>query len=193
LTPSAMAKPVSERNEILSQLAEVFRAHGYEGTTLSLITEATGLGKGSLYYLFPDGKRQMAAEVLAEIDGWFETNIFAQLRKTNDPRQATATMIENVDAYFQSGQRMCLVGVIALGASRDTFADEVRSYFVEWKNALASTLRRAGLGSSLAKRRAEDAMVAIQGALVVARAEGDSGIFRRAMADLKSRLLAPAD
>src|ERR1700756_939476 len=136
LTLNAMAKPVSERNEILSQLAEVFRAHGYEGTTLSLITEATGLGKGSLYHLFPGGKQQMAAEVLAEIDGWFETNVFAPLRETNDPQQATATMIENVDGYFRSGRRMCLVGVIALGASRDTFAEGVQGYFVAWKNAL---------------------------------------------------------
>src|SRR5437899_12557807 len=103
-----MAKPVSDRAELLSLLAEVFRAHGYEGATLSLISEATGLGKGSLYHFFPGGKQQMAAEVLDEIDNWFEVNIFAPLRSSDDAARAIAAMIKAVDGYFRSGQRVCL-------------------------------------------------------------------------------------
>ena len=187
----AVAKTVSARNDILPLLAEVFRAHGYEGATLSLISEATGLGKGSLYHFFPGGKQQMAEEVLAEIDGWFEANVFAPLRESREPTRAIIAMIDNVDAYFRSGRRICLVGVIALGSSRDMFVDQVKGYFVDWKEALAGTLRRSGLSASAAKLRAEEALVAIQGALILARAEDDSGVFRRAMADLKTRLLAP--
>jgi len=187
----AVAKTVSARNDILPVLAEVFRAHGYEGATLSLISEATGLGKGSLYHFFPGGKQQMAAEVLAEIDGWFEANVFAPLRQSREPTRAIIAMIDNVDAYFRSGRRICLVGVIALGSSRDMFVDQVKAYFVDWKAALAGTLRRSGLSASAAKLRAEEALVAIQGALILARAEDDAGVFRRAMADLKTRLLAP--
>ena len=187
----AVAKTVSARNDILPLLAEVFRAHGYEGATLSLISEATGLGKGSLYHFFPGGKQQMAEEVLAEIDGWFEANVFAPLRESKDPKRAMLAMIDNVDAYFRSGRRICLVGVIALGSSRDMFVDQVKGYFVDWKEALAGTLRRSGLSASAAKLRAEEALVAIQGALILARAEDDAGVFRRAMADLRTRLLAP--
>ena len=187
----AVAKTVSARNDILPLLAEVFRAHGYEGATLSLISEATGLGKGSLYHFFPGGKQQMAEEVLAEIYGWFEANVFAPLRESKDPKRAMLAMIDNVDAYFRSGRRICLVGVIALGSSRDMFVDQVKGYFVDWKEALAGTLRRSGLSASAAKLRAEEALVAIQGALILARAEDDAGVFRRAMADLRTCLLAP--
>jgi AcrR family transcriptional regulator len=189
----AAAEAVSGRNDILRLLAEVFRAHGYEGATLTLISEAPGLGKGSLYHFFPGGKQQMALEVLAEIDGWFEANIFALLRESKEPRRAVIAMIDNVDAYFHSGRRICLVGMIALGSSRDLFVDQVKGCFVVWKEALASTLQRAGLSASAAKLRAEEALVAIQGSLVLARAEGDSGVFRRAMANLKTRLLAPEE
>ena len=125
----------------------MFRAHGYEGATLALIGEATGLGKGSLYHFFPGGKAQMAAEVLAEIDNWFETNIFAPLRKADDPARAIAAMVGAVDNYFRSGHRVCLVGVIALGASRDMFAVEVRDYFSRWNDALARVLARSGLSA----------------------------------------------
>jgi TetR/AcrR family transcriptional repressor of lmrAB and yxaGH operons len=187
----AVVKIVSGRNDILPLLADVFRAHGYEGATLTLISEATGLGKGSLYNFFPGGKHQMAAEVLTEIDGWFEVNVFAPLRESKEPKRAILTMIDNVDIYFRSGRRICLVGVIALGSSRDLFVEQVKVYFVDWKEALAGTLRRAGLSAGVAKLRAEEALIAIQGALILARAEDDAGVFRRAMADLRTRLLAP--
>jgi len=184
-----MAKPVADRADLLPQLAEVFRGHGYEGTTLALISEATGLGKGSLYHFFPDGKAQMAAEVLAEIDHWFEVNIFAPLRKAKDPVDAIADMTAGVDRYFRSGQRMCLVGVIALGASRDIFATQVHGYFSRWNDALAQTLRRAGLTANVARRRSADALLTIQGALVLARALDDTKLFTQALADMKARLL----
>jgi AcrR family transcriptional regulator len=186
-----MAKPVSDRAQLLPLLGEVFRAHGYEGTTLALITEATGLGKGSLYHFFPGGKQQMAAEVLAEIDSWFEVNVFAPLRASDDPDRAVAAMIGNVDGYFRSGRRVCLVGVIALGASRDSFGAEVQDYFAHWHDALAGVLRRSGFGAGAARRRSEDALLTIQGALVLARARDDVKIFSRAMVELQARLLAP--
>ena len=186
-----MLKKGVERKEILRALGEVFRAHGYEGASLTLITEATGLGKGSLYHLFPGGKEQMAAEVLAEIDTWFELNIYAPLRDAEDPARAIAAMIAGVEQYFHSGNRICLVGLVALGAARDTFAVAIDSYFARWEEALAHLLRRSGLSRSQAQRRAEDALLTIQGALVLARARRDAGIFRRALSDLTKRLLAP--
>ena len=188
-----MAKSAPGRADLLPQLAEVFRAHGYEGATLTLISEATGLGKGSLYHFFPGGKAQMAAEVLAEIDGWFETNIFAPLRTAKDPAHAIANMIGAVDGYFRSGNRVCLVGVIALGASRDMCAIEVRDYFARWDDALTRLLARTGLNARAARRRSTDALLSIQGALVLARAMDDSKVFGQAMVDVTARLLAKPD
>jgi hypothetical protein len=88
---------------------------------------------------------------------------------------------------------MCLVGVIALGSSRDTFADQVQDYFKRWNDALALALRRSGLSTGVARRRSTDALITIQGALVLARASGDSRVFGQAMADMTTRLLAKPD
>jgi AcrR family transcriptional regulator len=189
----AMLKRGAERRDVLRALGEVFRAHGYEGASLTLITDATGLGKGSLYNLFPGGKEQMAAEVLAEIDTWFELNIYAPLCEAENPARAIAAMIAGVDQYFHSGNRICLVGLVALGAARDTFAEAVDGYFARWHAALAQLLQRSGLSKRQAQRRAEDALLTIQGALVLARARNDAGIFRRALNDLTARLLAPPE
>ena len=40
-----MLKKGVERRDVLRALGEVFRAHGYEGASLTLITEATGLDR----------------------------------------------------------------------------------------------------------------------------------------------------
>jgi TetR/AcrR family transcriptional repressor of lmrAB and yxaGH operons len=173
------------REKAIAQLAEVFRAHGYEGASLSLITDATGLGKGSLYNLFPRGKEQMAEEVLAHIDGWFEQHVFAALR--DDERgEGIARMFDAVDRYFESGGRVCLVGVFALGSARDHFGKALRGYFKSWEDALSAALRRRGLPPSRAKQRAEEILLGIQGALVLARANKDKGVFRRAMKRLRT-------
>lgn len=40
--------------EVLDRLTDVFSTHGYTGTSLALLQEATGLGKQSLYNVFGD-------------------------------------------------------------------------------------------------------------------------------------------
>ncbi len=129
----------------------MFRAHGYEGTSLTLITQATGLGKGSLYNLFPRGKEQMAEEVLSAIDAWFERNVFAPLRD-DKTGEGVEHMFEATDRYFKSGGRVCLVGVFALGGARDTFGKKLRGYFKAWEEALAAALRRRGHDAGAGER-----------------------------------------
>lgn len=185
-----MAKTITERADILPLLAEVFRAHGYEGATLALISEATDLGKGSLYNFFPGGKEQMADEVLAAIDRWFVDKIYTPLRTASDPVQGIADMYAATDEYFRSGQRVCLVGVVALGASRDLFGEKVKDYFAGWVDALAAALRRHGDDRAEARRKSEHAVLEIQGALVLARAFNDAKVFSRALKESEARLTA---
>lgn len=184
-----MAKTETARDDILAALSEVFRAHGYEGATLALISEATGLGKGSLYNFFPGGKEQMANEVLASIDRWFNEKIYTPLRNASDPEKGIADMYTATGDYFRSGQRVCLVGVVALGASRDLFAEKVKVYFAGWVDALAAALRRLGDDKADARRKSEQAVLEIQGALVLARAFDDAKVFSRALKESERRLL----
>lgn len=183
-----MPRVVAERADTLPALAEVFREHGYEGASLSLISRATGLGKGSLYHFFPGGKEEMAAAVLAEIDGWFEANLFAPLRDTDEPEPAIAAMFDAVSAYFRSGRRVCLLGALALGHGRDRFADAVRGYFVRWIEALGEALASGGRPHEVAMALAEEAVASIQGAIVLARALDRSDVFERTIARLRERL-----
>ena len=181
-----MARMVMERADVLPLLGEAFREHGYEGASLSVITKQTGLGRGSLYHFFPGGKAEMAAAVLEDIEAWFEREIFAPLRSEADAQTAIDAMWEAVSAYFQSGQRVCLVGAFALSDTRDRFSSAVNAYFERWIEALAGALRRRGHDANSADALAEQVVAGIQGAITLARARRDVGLFERVVAGLRA-------
>jgi AcrR family transcriptional regulator len=185
-----LAKTINERADVVALLAEIFRDLGYEGTSLSEITKRTGFGKGSLYNFFPGGKQEMAVAVLAEIDAWFETHVYEPLRR-EEPEHAITSMWDAADRYFRSGGRICLVGAFALDGTRDLFSNTISSYFRRWIEALRDALVRHGVDLNTAAIRSEQAVLGIQGALVLARALDDGNIFSRSIARMSRDLLAP--
>lgn len=182
-----MARTVHEKDDVVPLLAEVFRALGYEGASLSAITARTGLSKGSLYHFFPNGKAEMAAAVLAHVDAWFEREIFLPLER-EEPRAAVRRMWASSDAYFRSGRRVCLVGAFALEETRDRFAAAIAGYFGRWIETLAGALGRAGLDGPQARLLAQECVGGIQGALVLARALDDAEVFARIVAALAAKV-----
>lgn len=187
-----MAKTVTERTDVIPLLGELFREQGFAGASLAQITERTGLGKGSLYHFFPGGKEEMAQTVLDDVAAWFETNVISPLRDDGDSLGGIRHMFREVDRFFLSGRRICLVGAFAIDDTRDRFADKVQSYFVAWTAALAAALRRRGADAKAAQATAEDVVGGIQGALVLARALDDPAVFTRALRRLQRRAEALA-
>lgn len=170
-------------------LAEAFREHGYDAASLAILSQATGLGKGSLYNFFPGGKAEMMAVVLADIDAWFCATIFAPLEQVRDPATAIRSMIEAVTTYFRSGGRVCLVGWIGLGSSGDAFASRVSDYFARWISALTHCLEAGTVAPSQARSLAEETVCGIQGAIILSRALGDEAAFGRIVGRHEERLL----
>ncbi len=180
----------TRREDALPALAEAFREHGFEGASVAMLSKATGLGKGSLYNFFPGGKIEMMDAVLADIDGWFVTAIFAPLEQAGDSAAAIRAMMADVTAYFRSGGRTCLVSSIGLGGSGDAFAGRTRGYFARWISALARCLEAGGVPAPLAVPLAEEVVSGIQGAIVLAHALGDQAAFVRILRRQEAALLA---
>lgn len=65
-------------------LLRLFREYGYDGATLSKISQATGLGKASLYHHFPGGKDEMVETVLDYLERWSGENILPVLQSQGD-------------------------------------------------------------------------------------------------------------
>lgn len=182
-----MARRIADRGDAIPVLAELFREHGFAGASLSEITKRTGLGKGSLYHFFPNGKEEMARAVLDDVAAWFETNVFIPLREGEDPVAGIDAMFGSVVDFFHSGRRVCLVGTFALDDTRERFAAELQSYFAAWIRVLSGALKRSGFDARAARETAEDVVAGIQGALVLARSQDDPAVFMRAIKRLHRR------
>jgi TetR/AcrR family transcriptional regulator, lmrAB and yxaGH operons repressor len=172
-------------------LLKLFRQFGYEGVTLTKISEATGLGKASLYHHFPGGKAAMAAVALADVNLWLETRILPILAidESRSPIDVFQSMCEETSRFFNAGQNPCLWAVLAMEeASDDLFHDEISVAFSRWIKAIAAVLVGVGVEPTLAKQRGEDAVIAIQGALIVSRGLRNYTSFQRVLQQLPQQL-----
>ncbi|MGF1602460.1 MAG: TetR/AcrR family transcriptional regulator [Thermosynechococcaceae cyanobacterium] len=181
-----------DRAEAVGRLVPVFRRYGYEGATLARISEATGLGRASLYHHFPKGKQEMAAAVLAYVNQWFKVTILDPLCDSGQPIERLEAMTENLQTFYRSGRDSCLLSIFSLGEANDLFHDHIHQALSAWISALAAIVTESGVAATIAHQRAEEAVMLVQGALILARGLDDVATFERAVRGLPTRLLTSA-
>ena len=186
-----MPTPLMSREQVLDQLLAKFRARGYDATSLSDIATATGLGRSSLYHHFPHGKEQMAADVLAHLEDTLERNVFEPLRAVVPARKRFDQLMTAVDAFYAGGKDACLLERLAASSEAKALRRPLQSTFRTLMTAFEESARDAGLSAAIARNRAEDAVIRIEGALVLCAALGETGPFERVMRSLKREFLEP--
>ena len=76
------------------------------------------------------------------------------------------------------------------GAGRNNLQAPLRALFLRWMKAMESLCRDAGIPAATARIRAEDALVRIEGSLVLAAGMNDIKPFARALTAIRKSLLA---
>ncbi|NER24866.1 MAG: TetR/AcrR family transcriptional regulator [Symploca sp. SIO1C2] len=180
-----------DKSEIVRKLVPVFRTFGYEGATLSRISKATGLGRASLYHHFPHGKQEMAQAVLNYVNEWFGATVLEPLRSSQQPVERLIAMSDSLNRFYNCGQDTCLLSIFTLGECHDLFESHVQRALNTWIDHLAQVLTEGGLSGEQAYQRAEDAVIQIQGALIVTRGLGCTKPFERIVQQLPEQLLKP--
>jgi AcrR family transcriptional regulator len=178
-------------------LLKLFRQFGYEGLTLSKISQETGLGKASLYHYFPGGKAEMAEAALAYVNQWLEARILRILmgetasgeNLENGPIAIFQAMCEETSQFFSEGQNSCLWTVLVMEQSSEAlFHHQIGQAFSRWIEAIAQVLIAAGFDETSAKQRGEDALIAIQGALILSHGLHDLSPFQRVIKQIPQQL-----
>ena len=185
-----VTKPPSSKDALLDKLVDVVYDHGYDGATLSVISEATGLGKASLYHHFPGGKEQIATEVLARSDRWGEQHLARLLADADGPRAKLGVLFRALEDAHTRAHQLTLMNVFTFGAARRVFGERVRERVQAGLHALADLVQQCGVPPDEAASRALDAYVQVEGAMVLARTLDDLEVFRRVVRALPDRLLA---
>lgn len=180
------------KDTAIPQLLTVFRQYGYEGATLARLSEATGLGKASLYHHFPKGKEEMATTVLNYLNQGLQDQILSPLRSDVPPINRIRAMNKNIDTFYGQGEQACLLALLSVGEAHDLFQSQIQQALELWIESLAKVLVEAGVASKTAHQRAEDAVLQIQGALILSRGLNNTAIFKRVLKSLPEMLLNPS-
>lgn len=183
-----------EEEELMSGLSRVFRDVGYEGATLTMLSEATGLKKASLYHRFPGGKEQMAREVLESALSWLEAHILSPLKGDGAPEERIAKMVKQLDAYYSGGKQACLLNMLSSARIHEgPFTSLIKQIFKAWIESLSAVIADAGVERSEARARAERGVVMLQGSLVFARGMGSTRPFHDFLKALPGELLGKSE
>jgi len=176
------------KEEILDRLMILFRQRGYDGASLADIAEVTGLGKSSLYHHFPGGKVEMAREVMAYLSSKLEPAL-VRVRGEGTPRAKLDSFLSVVEQLYDSGRLSCLLERLSASVDRKRFAKPLRNTFGALLDAFEYLGVEAGQGGTVARARAEDAVVRIQGSLVLAAGLDQPEVFVRTLGKIRETLL----
>jgi len=177
-----MALPTIDDYSLAESLFDVFRSRGYEGTTLSLLSEVTGLKKSSLYHRFPAGKDDMVKAVVLYVSSQLNTQIIEPLLNSKQtPKKRFSNMIATVNLFYSDGRKNCLLNVLNLGEPKAEIKKLLNKDYSDWLAALCTLGEEGGLDKKSAKKRAEHVLVVVQGALVIQRLTNENSTFTKNM------------
>jgi AcrR family transcriptional regulator len=162
------------RQRMIQSAALLFREQGYSGTGFRDVIEHSGAPRGSIYHHFPGGKEQLAEETMT----WAGGVIARQIERAARDGDPIATLRGFVGAWrevlesseFRAG---CPVVAVAVEADAGAGLAAAGQAFTRWEDLIAGTLRSSGVARAEARRLATLCVAAIEGAIVLCRAEGD--------------------
>ncbi len=166
-------------------VAKVFSRHGYDGASINLLSEATGLGRASLYHRFPGGKDEMVTAIIDRAAEHYNKAL-APAFAEGPPLERAKEVAKGLDEYYAGGTQSCLM--VALSISNAENRATAGRCLDSWAEALTHISRDSGLTRAEADAAAMDVVAAIEGAMVIAVTSGKTEAFQRALATMPERL-----
>lgn len=175
-------KRTDSRDKILEAAITLMRRSGLSGAGINEIVQESGAPKGSIYYFFPKGKRQIVSEALAlyatrGLAAWGEA-----LSTANKPGRKIHALFDAISDRVEQGKyrASCAAGAVSLDLddNLEMIRVAIANAFSQWIELISKHFPIEDIG-----RRTSFAglvLTVIQGASIRARAERSRKPFRDA-------------
>lgn len=179
------------RDRMIVSAALLMRERGVEATSFSEVIERSGAPRGSIYHHFPGGKAELI-EAATRYAGEFTAAGLVAALGSDDPvaavRAFAATWTKILEqSDFGAG---CPVVAAALEGERAPGArDAAAEAFARWEELVAGALR-SHVDRERARSLATLYVAAIEGSVVLARAERSAEPVRRVAQELERAITA---
>jgi AcrR family transcriptional regulator len=161
------------RADMVASAAALIGARGLNATSFAEVLADSGAPRGSIYHHFPKGKEQLTNEAIELVS----ERLLAYVR--SGPVDTPTHVLTH---FFDLWRRVvvasnatagCAVAGVAVDTSGEPLLmDHVRDIFRRWVNEVASQLELSGMTPQQATSTARTALAAMEGALILCRAEG---------------------
>jgi TetR/AcrR family transcriptional repressor of lmrAB and yxaGH operons len=192
-----MARSSDARARTLRTAADLFRRQGYHGTPVSQILEESGAPRGSLYFHFPGGKEQIAAEAVDIASAEMEALIDRARNLSATPVELIGRITGGIARWLEGSDYLegCPIATVALelAPSVESVAAAVKAAFQRWTTLISEGLIGTGFPPAEAEGFALLTVSAIEGGLLISRADRSTVALRRLRQHLMAMVVrAPA-
>jgi TetR/AcrR family transcriptional repressor of nem operon len=161
-----------EKKELLHRCWEVFNRHGYHGTSVSMLAEATGLGKSGLMHHHLSKESLMRA-VLEFAQETLRSTVFSVASENLPPEQRLEKMLRRQNRLVKMERQGCFFANTALETGRDgLFNEPIQEIWEEWKQIVAQILSNI-LPHEAAADTAYRLLMEYEGAIIMYKISGD--------------------
>jgi AcrR family transcriptional regulator len=180
------------KRRMIESAALLFREQGYSGTGFRDVIEHSGAPRGSIYHHFPGGKSELAEETMRYAGDVVEARL-ARAARDGNPETALHAYLDwwehtLVSTDFRAGCPVVAVAVETHDESAVVAA--AAEVFQRWERNFAAMLRDAGVPQARAARLATLTVAAIEGAVVLCRAERATQPLRDVGTELEAAIVA---
>ncbi|OZC64662.1 TetR family transcriptional regulator [Rhodococcus sp. 15-725-2-2b] len=177
---------------MLRSAAHLFRRRGVEATSLADVIDHAGAPRGSIYHHFPGGKPQLVEEATRTAGAAMSAMISAGLASAGPSATVRAILDgfrgELLATDFVAG---CPVAPAALdGLHAPQAVAAAGESFSSWEDVIAASLWQRGLTRERSYSLATFAIAAIEGALIMAKAQRSTAALDRTEGELSALLEA---
>lgn len=163
------------RDRIIVATNELFRRQGYNGTSLSQISEAANATIGSIYHFFPGGKEALGVAVI-ETTGAIYRELFESIaNEAPGPAEAYVAFFAGAAAVLAESGYIdpCPIGTIAREVANvsEPLRVAAANVFTSWVDAATRHLTSAGIPSDQAAQLAEVFVATVEGMFVLGRTQ----------------------
>jgi TetR/AcrR family transcriptional repressor of lmrAB and yxaGH operons len=161
------------RQQIIKTTSDLLELQGYYGTGLNQIIKESGAPRGSLYYYFPDGKEELAAEAIAEHGQERMAHTRAVLAAHGDVGAAIFGLIMGIAQHLTQGG--CTSGAPLAAVSLETASTSerlravCRASYEQQALPIEEKLVSSGYQAALAAQLTTLIVSAIEGAIILCR------------------------
>ncbi|GGM50165.1 transcriptional regulator [Longimycelium tulufanense] len=168
--------PTDARQKMIRSATRLFRERGIEATTFAEVVKHSHAPRGSIYHHFPGGKAQLVAEATRFAGQAIADRLAAAVERDQDPVRTLRELAQVWRVILAESDYAGGCPVVAATVSAHTFPEGQRAagaVFARWEDVLRTMFTRQGVAEDRARSLAALAIAALEGAILLARAQRD--------------------